>query len=161
MEKVKMFSVWFSKSYGLNIFVCCSDYDDNENPLFYELKTVKYQNKGVILSYDKKGGNFRQKDPYDCLVAPILKPNCFTKPNIKLEQVEKNGKTYFRHKIEVGTKLYNKIKEKGGLKSWEEPEKYLVFKKVGDYKDYNEINRTYWEETFAKKQEKNQKLDLN
>lgn len=105
-EEVRLFSVWYCNCYGVHLFICCSDYDENEEPLFYELKTVKYKDKGISLSYDKKGGNFRQKDPYDCLVAPILKPNCFTKPNIKLEPVRKKGKIYFKFKLVEGTKLY-------------------------------------------------------
>lgn len=138
---IGLLSVWYSKFYGINIFLCVSDINEKTGELLlYELKTVKYKDKGEILSYDSKGGCFRAKDRKKCYISNKLKPNCYTKPQIKLLPIiSEKGIPVLYYNVEHGSCLYNKIDE------WKIKNTELKFTCIGRFKDYNRLIHTYWD----------------
>jgi len=145
-----IFSVWHLNCYGVHVFLCVGDVDVNSNMvMLYELKTVRYKAKdgrtGTALSYDERGGAFRAKERNQCLIAPISKQNCFSRPPLKA-YIKKNKKGEFIIPFEVDydSRLYYEIKKKGIYKDYMCYNLKMVFKFQGGRKKYRDLMTTYW-----------------
>lgn len=142
---IDLFTVFHLNCYGIHLFLGVGDIDDETGMLhLYELKTVRYKD-GVALSYNSDTGTFRAKDKKECLISPRNKPNCWSKAQLRCYPIKnKKGEIILPFEIEIGSKLYEQMKKVGIYKEYLLPSLNVVFKFIGNRKDYEKLAKTYW-----------------